>query len=72
MLPVAIPKPAVQSGGIKAVAIATPGSTFPFPFVARATMPAAPPHNAISTSYSVGDVRAKSSDWASSSGVSKK
>ncbi len=45
-----MPKPAVQSGGIKAVAIATPGIAFPFSFVAPATIPAKPPKNAIRTS----------------------
>lgn len=68
----AIPKPAVHNGGISAVAIATPGRTFPLPFVARATIPAAPPHKAMRTSYNVGEVRANNSDCASSRGVSKK
>ena len=52
--------------------MATPGSTFPFDFVERATIPAAPPNRAISTSYMVGDVLASSSDRASFRGDNKK
>src|SRR5574344_1265603 len=66
--PVAIAYPAVHSGGIRAVAIATPGRTLPLPLVHIATMPAAPPQKAISTSYKVGDVRASNSDCTSSNG----
>ena len=54
------------------MAIATPGTTFPFPFVHNATMPAAPPHVAMSTSYRVGDVLARSSELASLSGEMRK
>ena len=71
-MPLARPKPAVQSGGINAVAIATPGMTLPLLFVELATMPAKPPKKAISTSYTVGCVRASSSLCASSRGVSRK
>ena len=67
-----MPNPAVQSGGMRAVAMATPGSTLPLPLQLSATMPAAPPHKAMSTSYRVGDVRARSSDCASLRGVSRK
>ena len=44
------PYPAVQSGGMRAVAMATPGITLPLPFVAMASIPAAPPQSAMSTS----------------------
>lgn len=50
-LPVARPKPAVQRGGISAVAIATPGITVEVRSCrVCATIPARPPNNAISTS----------------------
>ena len=73
-LPVPIPNPTVQSGGIKAVAMATPGMTLPMRWLRllRATIPASPPHSAMPTSYMVGEVRASSSDWTSSSGVTRK
>ena len=59
---VAIPYPAVQRGGIKAVAMATPGITVEVLSLRDwATMPAKPPNKAINTSHMVGDVRAKSS-----------
>lgn len=49
--PVASPKPAVQSGGISAVAIATPGMTVELRSLRDcATIPARPPKKAISTS----------------------
>ena len=44
------PKPPVQSGGIKAVAMATPGITFPLFLLLIATIPAKPPKVAIITS----------------------
>ena len=48
---VARPNPAVQSGGISAVAIATPAITVDvLSLRVCATMPAAPPKNAMSTS----------------------
>lgn len=50
MLPLASPNPAVQSGGMRAVAMATPEITVPFSFLHCSNMPAAPPNNAISTS----------------------
>ena len=37
-------------GGISAVAMATPGITFPFSLVERATTPASPPKSAMKTS----------------------
>ena len=46
----AIPYPTVQSGGIRAVAIATPESTVPFSFLVFSNIPAVPPKKAISTS----------------------
>ena len=50
--PVPKPNPTVQSGGIKAVAIATPGITLPVRWLRllNATIPAKPPHKAIPTS----------------------
>ena len=71
-MPVANPNPAVHSGGINAVAIATPGITLPFSLVATATIPARPPTKAMNTSYMVGEVRANNSDCTSSSGVKAK
>ena len=64
-LPVAIPKPAVHNGGIKAVAIATPGITLLFSVLVIAIMPASPPKAAIKTSQIEGEVLAKISDEAS-------
>ena len=61
----AIPYPAVQRGGINAVAMATPGITFPLDLVELAMIPAKPPKKAIRTSYTVGWVRASNSLWAS-------
>lgn len=49
-----MPYPQVQSGGIKAVAIATPGITFDFSVRVIPMIPASPPHNAINTSQIVG------------------
>jgi hypothetical protein len=60
-LPVAKPKPAVQSGGIRAVAIATPGITVGTSLRELATIPARPPKIATPTSRSVGVVRAVNS-----------
>lgn len=51
-----MPKPAVQSGGIKAVAIATPGMAFVCSWREMETMPAMPPNKAINTSNNVGNV----------------
>ena len=49
--PVASPKPAVQRGGMRAVAMATPGMTVDVRSCrVCATMPARPPNRAISTS----------------------
>ena len=48
--PFARPYPAVQRGGMRAVAIATPESTVPFSFLLISSMPARPPKRAISTS----------------------
>src|SRR5574344_1394002 len=61
MLPLASPNPAVQSGGMRAVAMATPDITVPFSFLHISNIPAQPPNRAISTSYMVGFVRARSS-----------
>ena len=61
-LPFAIENPQVQSGGIKAVAIATPGITvFVLSSLVCPMIPAIPPKNAISTSKKVGDVLASNS-----------
>ena len=60
-LPLAIPYPAVQSGGMRAVAIATPDITVPFSRRDISKMPANPPKSAMSTSYIVGLVLARSS-----------
>jgi hypothetical protein len=59
----------VHSGGINAVAMATPGISVVGSFRVCPIMPAAPPKKAISTSQIVGDVRANSSDETSDSGV---
>ena len=69
---VASPYPAVHRGGIRAVAMATPGITLPFCLLLMATMPASPPNRAIITSYMVGLVRANSSECAVDMGVIKK
>lgn len=53
-----MPYPQVQSGGIKAVAIATPGITFDFSVRVISMIPAIPLHNAINTSQIVGWMRA--------------
>ena len=66
-LPEASPKPAVQSGGMSAVAMATPEITVPLSLRLISMMPAKPPKSAISTSYMVGLVRARSSVGFSSS-----
>ena len=57
---------------MRAVAMATPGMTFPLSLMLRATMPAAPPMKAMSTSKSVGEMRASSSDPASWKGETRK
>ena len=49
-LRVAIPKPTVHRGGIRAVAMATPESTVPFSLREFSSIPATPPKVAISTS----------------------
>jgi len=58
---VANPKPAVQSGGINAVAMATPGIAFVWSCLDMDTMPAMPPKRATNTSSNVGNVLACSS-----------
>ena len=70
--PVAMPYPAVQRGGMRAVAIATPGMTFPPSLRVIPMMPASPPKTAIKTSQMVGDVRASSSDEGVAMGVREK
>ena len=57
----AMPYPAVQSGGISAVAIATPAIAVPLSFLHTSTIAARPPSNAMNTSYIVGFVLASSS-----------
>src|SRR5690606_6259987 len=67
------PKPAVQRGGINAVAIATPKITLAtVPRLALAITSAKPPKNAISTSRISGAVRANSSEDSSLSGKNLK
>ena len=55
----------MHKGGIKAVAIDTPGITLLFSFLVPATIPANPPNKAMNTSHIVGVVLANSSDFAS-------
>lgn len=50
ILPIASPYPAVQSGGIRAVAMATPGIGLPLLTRVIAMTPTSPPKKAISTS----------------------
>ena len=57
---------------MSAVAIATPGTMLDGFRRVAAIMPAPPPAQAISTSHTVGVVRARSSDWGCDSGVSRK
>ena len=72
-MPLAKPKPAVQSGGISAVAIATPKITEAIvPFFVRAIIKARPPKNAISTSLISGRVLANNSEVTSLSGNNQK
>lgn len=63
-LPFAIEYPQVHNGGIRAVAIATPGITV-FTLSSRVCpiIPAIPPKKAISTSKNVGDVLASNCSW---------
>lgn len=68
-LAVANPNPAVQIGGIKAVAIATPGIAAAAFVLEPATIPATPPKNATPTSSIVGFVLAKISDVVFPRGV---
>ncbi len=56
--PVAIEYPTVQTGGIRAVAMATPGTMLLASFFRAPIMPANPPTNAITTSQIVGEVLA--------------
>ncbi len=73
MLSDANPYPAVQRGGMRAVAMATPGITVDVrSFLDCATMPAKPPAVATSTSHTVGEVRARISLWAVDRGDKKK
>ncbi len=69
---VARPYPTVQSGGMSAVAIATPGMTLLAFFLVLPMPPAMPPKSAMSTSQSVGLVLAIISLVAAVSGVSVK
>ena len=54
--PAAIEYPTVQTGGIRAVAIATPGTMLLASFFRAPIIPAKPPTNAITTSQIVGEV----------------
>ena len=68
-----MPYPAVQRGGMRAVAMATPEITVPFSLRLSSKMPASPPNRAIITSYMVGFVLASSSvGLASFRGVTRK
>ncbi len=69
---VANPKPETQSGGINAVAIATPGIAMVLFNLEPETIPATPPKNATPISSNVGLVRARISCVGSPSGVIKK
>ena len=71
-LPPAIPYPAVQSGGINAVAMATPGITLLFSVLVLPIAPAMPPAKAIKTSHIVGLVRANNSSVVPVKGDIKK
>lgn len=64
--------PAVHSGGIYAVAIATPGITYDLLRRVAAVLPASPPNRAISTSQMVGVVRASNSVCPWDNGVMAK
>src|SRR6056300_1514025 len=59
-------------GGIRAVAMATPGITLDFSFLDPAKIPARPPKKATTTSNSVGFVRANNSFEASEIGLIRK
>ena len=71
-LPPAIPYPAVQSGGINAVAMATPGITLFFSVLVLPIAPAIPPAKAIKTSHIVGLVLANNSSVVPVNGDIKK
>ena len=72
-LPFAIENPQVQSGGIKAVAIATPGITvFVLSSLVCPMIPAIPPKNANRTKKKVGDVLASNSAVGSLTGDKRK
>ena len=72
-LPFAIENPQVHKGGIRAVAIATPGITvFTLSSLVCPMIPASPPKNAIRTSKNVGDVLASNSAVGSLTGERKK
>jgi hypothetical protein len=68
-LPCAREYPAVHSGGMSAVAIATPGTTFEKLRRVSAMIPAQPPKKAINTSQRVGLVRASNSGPGSFRGL---
>ena len=52
-----LPNPAVHKGGIKAVAIATPGITFPFSFVDKAIIPVSYTHLDVYKRQGLGSLR---------------
>ena len=68
----AIPNPETQSGGIKAVAIATPGIALDLSFCEPEIIPAIPPNKATAASKNVGAVRWLISVVKSPKGVIKK
>ena len=73
--PVATPYPAVQSGGIRAVAMATPGTIVIAAFLlleALAIIPARPPKKAIKISKVCGLTRPNNSEVSPLIGVIKK
>ena len=72
-MPVAKPKPTVQSGGIRAVAIATPKTTEEIvPFFVLAIISASPPKKAIRTSLMSGFVLDNNSEDSSLRGKKAK
>ena len=68
----ASPKPAVQTGGISAVAIATPGNAAAILDLLIATIPAIPPKKAIIISSAVGFILDNNSAVGFPKGVTKK
>jgi len=72
-LPFAIEYPQVHSGGMRAVAIATPGITvFALSCLVCPMIPASPPKKAMRTSKNVGEVLASNSTVGSLTGEKRK